>query len=320
MALMRHFSLLALLICTPLFGQAKAQIDGPSEQQAGNLVVLNSVASVSDALKWVIPESLAGRYIQTGEQLAFSVRESGSFTFHLVAVTVDETNAADIDVATHTVTITDGFGDPCPEPEPGEPDKPTDPDEPDQPEPVPDFAELEKLSKDAAASLSDPATATALAKVLRSIKLADLPTMRATVAGAVEAVMLGRNRESQSKDWLGIWRKPVDESIQVETAEQYLAALKAIASGLEAAIGSTPAPSPAPAPAPQKLIKMMTRVDCSWCSKWRDEVKPGLLAKGWKVQELTSGGSVPRFEVIVGGETNLLIGFQPATSFEKFLK
>lgn len=318
MALMRYLSLLALLICTPLFGQAKAQIDGPSEQQAGNLVVLNSVASISDSIKWIIPEALAGRYIQTGEQLAFAVRESGSFTFHLVAVTVDETNAADIDVATHTVTITDGFGDPCPEPDPGDPEQPTDPDQPT--DPVPDFAELEKLSKDAAASLSDPATATALAKVLRSIKLAELPTMRATVAGAVEAVMLGRNRESQSKDWLGIWRRPVDEAIEVDTAEEYLAALAAIASGLEAAIGNAPAPSPAPEPAPQKLIKMMTRVDCTWCQKWRNEVKPSLVAKGWKVEELTSGGSVPRFEVIVGDDQHLLIGFQPASVFEKYAK
>lgn len=312
---MRHISLLALLVCTPLYGQAKAQIDGPDTQQAGNLVVLNSVASISDSIKWIIPETLAGRYIQTGEQLAFAVRESGSFTFHLVAVTVDETNAADIDVATHTVTITDGFGDPCPEPEPGEPDKPTDPD---QPDPVPDFAELEKLSKNAAASLGDPATATALAKVLRSIQLAELPTMRATVAGAVEAVMLGRNRESQTKDWLGTWRRPVDEAIDVDTAEEYLAALAAIASGLEAAIGN--APVPAPAPAPQKLIKMMTRVDCTWCTKWRNEVKPSLVAKGWKVEELISGGSVPRFEVSVGNETYLLIGFQPASVFEKYAK
>lgn len=316
---MRHISLLALLVCTPLYGQAKAQIDGPDTQQAGNLVVLNSVASISDSIKWIIPETLAGRYIQTGEQLAFAVRESGSFTFHLVAVTVDETNAADIDVATHTVTITDGFGDPCLNPGPGKPDQPTDPDEPtdpDQPDPVPDFAELEKLSKNAAASLGDPATATTLAKVLRSIKLDDLTTMRATVAGAVEAVMLGRNRESQTKDWLGVWRRPIDGAISVDTPEQYLAALAAIASGLEATIGN----APAPAPVPQKLIKMMTRSDCTWCAKWRDEVKPGLVAKGWKVEELISGGSVPRFEVEVGGEKHLLIGFQTALSFEKLTK
>jgi len=313
MALIRTLSLLAILVCSVAHGQAKAQIDGPETQQAGNLVVLNSVASISDALEWVIPDSLAGRYIRTGEQLAFSVRESGTFTFHLVAVTVDETNSADIDVATHTVTITDGFGDPCPDP--GQP--PTDPDEPEQPDqPEPDFDGLRKLSADAAGRLNDPKTAKQLVSVLRGIKLAELPVMRATVRGGIEAVLLGRDAESQQKDWLEEWRKPVDAAIEVETPEQYLAALKAIAAGLD----ESPSNAPAPAPTPSKLITIYTRPNCSWCQKWKAEVMPGLESSGWEIKQVLDSGSVPRFDVIVDGKKHLLTGFHQSESFTKFLK
>ncbi|MCA9182164.1 MAG: hypothetical protein KDA51_11950, partial [Planctomycetales bacterium] len=71
MALIRNcFALAAMLLSATALAQAKAQIDGPTESQAGNLVVVSSVGSVADKTEWIIPDSLNGRYIQTGNQLA----------------------------------------------------------------------------------------------------------------------------------------------------------------------------------------------------------------------------------------------------------
>lgn len=328
MALIRSCGVIAaLMFCSLAFGQAKAQIDGPETSQAGNLVVLNSTASVADAMKWVIPEALEGRYIQTGNQLAFSVREEGAFVFHLVAVVVDESNPPHIDVATHTVTITDGFGV-CPPDEPTDPDEPDQPGEPtDPPAPPGDFADVAELSERAAKALADPKTATALAAALGTITLADIDVMRGQCSAVIETVFLARDRESQDKDWLNQWRKPLDtlvEQKKVTKAADYLAVIKAIANGLQAAIGSgQPSPQPPPAPVqPEVTITFWTQGDsCTWCKTWEREVMPQATATpGWKVVEQKTIGSAPQFDVRVGSKTQRLVGYQSFDALKSTVK
>ena len=215
--------LLSWWVSSLVYGQAEAVIDGPTEMEAGNLVVLNSVASKGDAKEWIFPENLKGRYIQLGDQVVFSVRESASFTFILVAVEVSE--EVQIDTVRHTVVITNGI-DSEPPTNPGDP--PNDP-------PTGDLDKVKKLSQEAAKKLADPSTARALASAIRKIKQSDLVTMKTEVAIAVESVFLSRKGVSRDKNWSDTWRRPVSESINPSSPEEYSAILRAIADGLESA-------------------------------------------------------------------------------------
>lgn len=330
-------ALAAMLLSATALAQAKAQIDGPTESQAGNLVVVSSAGSVADKTEWIIPDSLSGRYIQTGSQLAFAVRDAGAFTFHLVAVVVDETGP-DIDVDSLTITITDGFGVcPPPVPDPG-PDDPTNPGpvEPDPPGPTPIYEDIEQLSEKAARELGDPKTTETLARALATVKQDQLSTMRAQVSMAIEAVMLGRDRQSQDKDWLNVWRRPLDQLIgskNITEPKDYLSAIQAMASGLMAAIGSSPpsqpspepSPPPTPAPAPEKPkveITFLTQGDrCSWCVKWkRDELPKATKQPGWTVLETPTKESAPRFEVRVGNRVEKFVGYQSFETIQAAVK
>lgn len=315
MAVIRGF-LIWLLLAGVAMAQADAVIEGPSESQAGNLVVLSSQGSVADATKWIVPPSLAGRSIQFGDQIAFAVRESGEFVFHLVAVHSSE--VVDIDVATHAVVITDGFGDPPPT----DPGQPGDPGEPPDQQPPGDFAELRKLSQQGAVRANDPVTASKLAAALAEIDVQPLPQMQAAVRAAVEAVLLSREGESRQRDWLGEWRRPVNEwlaaqSASIDTAEKYAAALTAIADGLDAAAGEDQVPQPEPT---EHRVVMYSRDNCSWCQRWKREVQPRLEAAGWQVSEEFSRGSVPEFLVVVGEKRERLVGYQGEESFAQFLR
>lgn len=333
MALMRLLAVAALLVtnCHLAFGAetAKAQIDGPSESKAGNMVVLNTVASEADETRWIIPDELEGRYIQIGTQLAFSVREAGKFRFYLIAVShePDETDGTGrilIDVDDHTVTITDGFGE-CPPIDPGEPDNPSDPDEPSDPDPPGDYSELRQLSHEAAKQLSDPATAKRLAAAIRGVPVGDLASMRQAVGKAVEAAFLARRGDSEDKEWDVVWRKPTDSMIaqmKLTTGEQYARALAALATGLEDSIGSSPSepPSNPPTSPPvtdKVVITFYTQGNlCPHCVRWKRDVMPILQAKpGWSVIERDTKGSAPQFDVTVNGKSTRLVGARSVDTF-----
>lgn len=324
MALARILAV-AMLLLTPcqLFAEtAKAQIDGPSESKAGNMVVLNTVASQADETRWIIPDELEGRYIQIGTQLAFSVRESGKFRFYLIAVVhePDETESGKllIDVASHTVTITDGFGECPPSTDPGDPTDPTDPDEPPtDPPPTTDFSQLTRQSKDAASSLSDPTTARGLSTALKQIQVADLAEMRKASSAAIEAVFLMRRGESETKAWDTAWRRPLDAAVAklgITSGEVYKQALRAIAAGLDESLASSPPPSPEPLPTVQ--ITFYTQGDrCVWCKRWEKEVKPVAEAiPQWGVTTRSTTGEAPQFDVRVGNKVQRLVGFQTIES------
>lgn len=313
MAVARTLAAWLALASGVAWGQAEAIVTGPEKSQAGNLVVLSSEGSTADATKWIVPESLHGRSIQFGKQLAFAVRESGEFVFHLVAVRSGE--AVDIAVATHTVAITDGFGD-----VPTPPDPPDEPDQPDPSDPPAGFGPLRDLSERGAKAVADAGTAAKLAAALRAVPQGPLAEMQAAAAAAVETVLLGREGESRNRDWLGEWRRPVNQWLAdfgIETAEQYAAAIEAIASGLDAAADGEPVPEPEPA---KHQVVMYSRDNCSWCQRWKREVQPRLEAAGWEVSEQFSDGRVPEFLVIVGDRRERLTGYQGTESFSRFMR
>lgn len=334
MALKRMLAVAVMLVtsCHCLLGAdtAKAQIDGPSESKAGNMVVLNTVASQADETRWIIPEELDGRYIQIGTQLAFSVREAGQFKFYLIAVShhPDETDGTGkilIDVANHTVTITDGFGECPPIEDPDKPDDPSDPDDPADPVPPGDFTELQQVSYDAAKQLGDPETAKRLAAAIRSVPVGDLAGMRQAAGKAIEAAFLARRGDSEDKAWDVVWRRPTDAmiaSMKLTTSEQYVMALAALAAGLEDSIGSSPSQPPtspptAPPVADKVVVTFYTQGNtCPHCVRWKRDVMPVLQAKpGWTVVEKQTREAAPQFDVAVNGKTAHFVGARSVDTF-----
>lgn len=325
MAIARIFAVAVVLLTTCQWNgyakTAKATIEGPTESKAGNLVVLNTGSSKADATQWIIPDELDGRFVHIGTQLAFSVRESGRFKFYLVAVSheTDETAAGQIhiDVAAHTVTITDGFGE-CKPGEPVDPVDPIDPINPVDPEPpIEGYRQIEDLSRESARRLDDPSTATSLANVLRQIRQASLAEMRKSVSDAVEAVFAMRRGPSEGKAWDVEWRKPLDQAVEklgITTSEQYQKVLAAISKGLIDSVTISPSPNPPQLPTVQ--ITFYTQGDaCSWCVKWKREVKPVADAvPGWIITSVATTGSAPQFDVRVGNKVQRLVGYQTLDS------
>lgn len=334
MALMRVIALAVMFVTVchnmPSYAAevAKAQIDGPSESKAGNMVVLNTVASQADETRWIIPDELEGRYIQIGTQLAFSVREAGKFRFYLIAVShePDETDGTGrilIDVDDHTVTITDGFGE-CPPVDPGEPDQPDDPGQPDDPsDPAPpgDFTELRQFSRDAAKQLNDPTTARRLVAAIKSVSVGNLADMQKAAGRAIEDAFLQRRGDSEDVPWDIVWRIPANALIagmDVTTGEQYKQALAALAAGLEDSLSGSPAQPPTSPPVTDKvsIIFYTQGNNCPHCVRWDREVRPILADKpGWTIEDKVTRGAAPQFDVTVDGKTRRIVGAVGADTF-----
>jgi hypothetical protein len=228
---MIRFTLIWFLLCSSVFGQASAVIEGPEKALPGELVVLNSSKSVGDNHKWITPEGISTA--QAGctsidSQIFFATPRPGSYTF--VLIVADKTAA--IEYARHTVVI----GNPiAPEPPP---ELPTDPG---------DFAKLTQLSKENANRLNDAATKSALAKSLRQVvnamkiecsnmRCPTLQTAQSRFVKAIEDTLLQRQGSSRNVDWEGNWRIPNARFLATQTfssSAKYLEACEAITKGLE---------------------------------------------------------------------------------------
>ena len=112
-----------------------------------------------------------------------------------------------------------------------------------QPPPdVPDYADLESVSKSSADALNDPPTRTAMAgsldAVLTSLEAVDgisLASCVEAVRTTINDVLANRSGASRGVDWYGGWRVPVNQAMdshEITTAEEYLAAMRAIEGGL----------------------------------------------------------------------------------------
>jgi len=232
---MIRFALVWILLCSSVFGQASAVIEGPTKALPGELVVLNSSKSVGDNHKWITPEGISTA--QAGctaidSQIFFATPRPGSYTFILV---VSDKTAA-IEFARHTVVID---GKPI--------DPPTDPTDPVDPPPVSDFAKLFELSKENSLKLNDAATRTALAVSLRrtvnamKIECANnqCPTLQSAQSRFVKAIedtLLQRKGSSRNVNWEDGWRVPNAKFLatqQINSSAKYLEACDAITKGLE---------------------------------------------------------------------------------------
>lgn len=109
------------------------------------------------------------------------------------------------------------------------------------PDPGNDLAELAKLSSDLASRVNDPPTRAALHAALTGI----LPELRDDLAVPdaarrtslhIEKALFARSGDSVFKDWLGIWRRPIQKAMEgykLTTVERYAKAVEMVAEGLK---------------------------------------------------------------------------------------
>lgn len=230
---MRTAMLIVLLLCSTALAQPKANIQGPGEALAGDLVVLSARESVGDGFRWVQPEGVQTLQCGDGMDLAFASGRPGVYTFMLIAADKE----AAIDYARHSVVIRAQGTEPAP-PVEREPEKPT--------PPAPPLQELVELSRNSSKALGDQPTATALAATIRATAgsiqsrcdagtCPGLAEAKRLMVQSIEMTLLARSGNSRNVDWANGWRVPVNaklQSINTTTVPAYLTAMRAVATGL----------------------------------------------------------------------------------------
>lgn len=224
-------SLLSLACAFPVWGDVKAQIDGPSRANPGDLVVLSGMSSVGDGFRWITPESVQSIACGDQLQLAWASGTPGEYTFILIVASKE----AEIDYATHVVTVGKAA------------QPPEKPDQPDEPTPTPSpLIKLEKLSRELANRIDDRETSVQLRRAILAVDLKisamceqamcpGLGTAKAMFVAEIESTLLARTGSSRDKNWLDGWRKPMDEQIKMVNPQDvpaYQAVMRALAEGL----------------------------------------------------------------------------------------
>ncbi len=214
-------ALCLLLTCsTALTQEIKASIKGPSTALAGTLVFLSHEEAVGDNKVWIIPEELKSASASCGSNIFFSIPTPGKYQFGLIVAN----KQADIAYSWHTIDVT-GMLTPTPPPSPN-------------PSPTPSLESIQLTSRAAVDTLQDASTTSLLASSLINLlpKLpAYLPDAKGQVTSTIETCFAMREPTSRTKDWLNVWRVPIDKEIgkaNPRTVEEYKECLKAVIRGL----------------------------------------------------------------------------------------
>lgn len=233
---MKTFSPLVFAIIVflslPIAGQEspalKATIKGPSTALAGTLVFLSHEDAVGDNKVWMIPEELKSQSASCGTSVFFSIPTPGKYQFGLIVAD----KQANIAYSYHTITVTSpGVTTPPPTVPPTLP--PTVP-----PPTAPNFDSIRAVSRAGVDALNDPATTqllqTNLLKVVNSLP-PTLPEAKGAVTATIELCFSMRQPESRGKDWLNLWRIPLDREIakfNPQDVGSYRECVKAMIRGL----------------------------------------------------------------------------------------
>jgi hypothetical protein len=222
--------ILFLLLAIPVFGQdLKASIKGPSTALAGTLVFLSHEDATGDNKVWIIPEELKSASASCGSNIFFSVPTPGKYQFGLIVAN----KQAEIAYSWHEIIVTGTVIAPAPPPAPT-----PNPIQPSPGNPPPSFESMRLTSRAAVDTLQDAATTSLLASSLINLlpKLpAYLPDAKGLVTSTIETCFAMREPTSRKKDWLNVWRIPVDKEIaksNPQTTDEYRECLKAVIRGL----------------------------------------------------------------------------------------
>jgi hypothetical protein len=216
-----------LLSCSSSIAQEiKASIKGPSTALAGTLVFLSHEEAVGDNKIWIIPEELKSASASCGNNIFFSIPTPGKYQFGLIVAN----KQADIAYTWHTIDVT-GMLAPTPTPTPT-------PIQPSPAFPPPSYESIRLTSRTAVDTLQDASTTSLLASSLINLlpRLpAYLPDAKGQVTSTIETCFAMREPTSRTKDWLNVWRVPIDKEIgkaNPTTTDEYRECLKAVIRGL----------------------------------------------------------------------------------------
>lgn len=201
----------------------KATIKGPSTALAGTLVFLSYEDAVGENKVWIIPEELKSQSASCGTSIFFSIPSPGKYQFGLIVA--DKTAA--IDYSFHTIEVL-GSTPTGPKPTPGP-----------GPAPTPNFDSIRLVSRTGVDTLKDPATTSLLqSNLLKTINSlpATLPEAKGAVTATIEQCLsMRQDVNTRSKDWLNLWRIPVDREIakyNPQDVGSYRECMKAVIRGL----------------------------------------------------------------------------------------
>jgi hypothetical protein len=282
----------------------EAIIRAPEQVNIGDLVILDGRSSVGDNFLWVPDDRAVGRFIEFDNQLVFAIGTPGTYKFQLIAANTQ----AQISQVTHSVRIGPNVPGPDPKPDP-------DPD----PKPDPQPSKLLDAVRDATRAVDDPTTAAALRAAFLALSRDVSSEALAQAANeARDTVLLKRSGPSQSKDWVTLWRKPVQDVLNEDT-RPFSQKLDDIIKGLEA--GGTTVTKTA---TETKRITVYTLDNCPPCKEWLAAEFPKLknkIASGevQVVQIKAVSGSVPRFTLRNRNAEKTVQGFASAETLLSLL-
>jgi hypothetical protein len=223
-----------LLLTIPAFGQElKASIKGPATALAGTLVFLSHEEATGDNKVWIIPDELKSASASCGSNIFFSIPTPGKYQFGLIVAN----KQAEIAYSWHTINVTGSIAPTpplTPPPAPGPTPGPINP----SPNPTPSYESIRLTSRAAVDTLQDASTTSLLASSLINLlpKLPTyLPDAKGLVTSTIETCFGMREPMSRKKDWLNIWRIPIDKEIgkaNPQTVEEYKECLRAVIRGL----------------------------------------------------------------------------------------
>jgi hypothetical protein len=221
-----------LLLTIPAFAQElKASIKGPATALAGTLVFLSHEEAVGDNKVWIIPNDLKSASASCGSNIFFSIPTPGKYQFGLIVAN----KQAEIAYSWHEIVVTGAVATPAPTPTPNPSPNPI---QPSPGNPPPSLESIRLTSRAAVDTLQDAATTSLLASSLINLlpKLpASLPDAKGLVTSTIETCFGMREPTSRRKDWLNIWRIPIDKEIgkaNPQTVEEYKECLRAVIRGL----------------------------------------------------------------------------------------
>jgi hypothetical protein len=222
--------ILFLLLAIPVFGQdLKASIKGPSTALAGTLVFLSHEDATGDNKVWIIPDELKSASASCGSNIFFSIPTPGKYQFGLIVAN----KQAEIAYSWHEINVTGSIA-PTPPPTPPPTPGPINP----SPNPTPSYESIRLTSRAAVDTLQDASTTSLLASSLINLlpKLPTyLPDAKGLVTSTIETCFGMREPMSRKRDWLNVWRIPIDKEIgkaNPQTVEEYKECLKAVIRGL----------------------------------------------------------------------------------------
>jgi hypothetical protein len=219
-----------LLLTIPAFSQElKALIKGPATALAGTLVFLSHEEATGDNKVWIIPDELKSASASCGSNIFFSIPTPGKYQFGLIVAN----KQAEIAYSWHEINVTGSIA-PTPPPTPPPTPGPINP----SPNPTPSYESIRLTSRAAVDTLQDASTTSLLASSLINLlpKLpAYLPDAKGLVTSTIETCFGMREPMSRKRDWLNVWRIPIDKEIgkaNPQTVEEYKECLKAVIRGL----------------------------------------------------------------------------------------